>query len=42
MTAPKEPKAKKLEWDFNSLYNISIDDADVEKRKQTGKDGTYF
>ena len=42
MTAPKEPKAKKLEWDFNTLYNIAIDDADVDKRKQTGKDGTYY
>jgi len=42
MTAPKEPKAKKLEWDFNTLYNIAIDDADVDKREQSGKKGTYY
>ncbi len=37
MTAPKEPKAKKLEWDFNTLYNIEIDDADVTVRTHTSK-----
>ena len=40
MTAPKEPKPKKLEGDFNTLYNIAIDDADVDKREQSGKKGT--
>ena len=35
MTAPKEPKAKKLEWDFKTLYNIVIDDADVTVRTHT-------
>ena len=37
MTAPKEPKAKKLEWDFKTLYNIVIDDADVTVRTHTSK-----